>query len=231
MTPRLNICKKNFYKKFIFFIILSACTEHTPQDQKQVAPYQKSTDNLFKILILGDSLTEGYGVSETECYPFLLENKLNDNLTEKTGKSFKVINGGISGSTTSGGVSRINWFLKSNPDFLILALGGNDGLRGVPIDEIEKNLGKILSSAKKNKIPALLTGMKIPPNYGPSYTKSFSNIYKSIAEQYKIPLIPFLLEGVGGNPKMNLPDKIHPNRDGHKLICETVYESLEGILK
>jgi acyl-CoA thioesterase-1 len=220
----------NILSIFTSFFLYSCGNNDTPIDKVNTKNESKK-ERFFKILILGDSLTEGYGVNENESYPFLLQKKLNENLTPKTGIPYKVINGGISGSTTSGGVSRINWLLKSNPDFLIVALGGNDGLRGVPVDKIRENLIEILSAAKQHKIPVMLAGMKIPPNYGPAYSKSFSKLYETISNEFKIPLIPFLLQGVGGNPKMNLPDRIHPNPEGHKLICQTVYQSLQNILE
>jgi len=201
-------------------------TEEAVSNENNETPQKKQ----FKILILGDSLTEGFGVDESDTYPALLEEKLNNELYLKTGIKYKIINGGISGSTTSGGVSRIEWFLKSKPDFLILALGGNDGLRGIPIEKIKENLEKVVLAAQKNNIPTLLSGMKIPPNYGLEYSNSFSQLFPAISEAFNIPLIPFLLEGVGGNPQMNLPDRIHPNAKGHKLICEMVYQSLEKLL-
>jgi acyl-CoA thioesterase I len=187
-------------------------------------------DNAFKILILGDSLTEGYGVMESEAYPTLVQNRLNLEISPKTRVVYDVINGGITGSTTSGGVSRINWFLQAKPDFLILALGGNDGLRGIPVKETKQNLLTILQTAKSHGIPTILTGMKIPPNYGPQYTNDFANIFPSLAQSLKIPLIPFLLEGVGGNPKLNLPDRIHPNPAGHKIIGDLVFTHLSQAL-
>ncbi|MDC1309912.1 arylesterase, partial [Opitutales bacterium] len=180
----------------------------------------------FKILILGDSLTEGYGVMESEAYPLILEKKLNLDSGESSKRNFQVINGGISGATTSGGVSRINWLLQSNPDFLILALGGNDGLRGIPIEKIKENLIKVVVAAQSNNIPVLLAGMKIPPNYGIEYSESFTNLYSQISKDYNIAMIPFLLQGVGGEPSMNLPDRIHPNPKGHEIIAKTVHQYL-----
>ena len=177
-------------------------------------------------MILGDSLTEGYGVTESEAYPFILEKKLNLDSEGSSKKIYQVINGGISGATTSGGVSRINWLLQSNPDFLILALGGNDGLRGIPIEKIKENLIKVVVAAQSNNIPVLLAGMKIPPNYGVEYSDSFVKLYSQISMEHNISMIPFLLQGVGGEPKMNLPDRIHPNPKGHEIIAKTVHQYL-----
>ena len=163
---------------------------------------------------------------ESEAYPLILEKKLNLDSGESSKRNFQVINGGISGATTSGGVSRINWLLQSNPDFLILALGGNDGLRGIPIEKIKENLIKVVVAAQSNNIPVLLAGMKIPPNYGIEYSESFTNLYSQISKEYNIAMIPFLLQGVGGEPSMNLPDRIHPNPKGHEIIAKTVHQYL-----
>ena len=211
--------------------MLGSCSEKESAVNDFDFNSSKTFETSFKILILGDSLTEGYGVNEEQSYPFLLEKKLNTEITARTGKSYKIINGGISGSTTSGGVARIQWFLRSEPDLLILALGGNDGLRGIPTSEIRKNLSLIIKAAQTKKIPVLLAGMKIPPNYGLEYTVKFSSLFEEISEEFEIPMIPFLLEGVGGVTEMNLPDRIHPNFKGHQVMCETVYKNLIKILE
>ena len=206
--------------------IFSGCPSN-PENPTETQVYRKnSTENSFRILILGDSLTEGYGVSAQQAFPSLLEKKLNDEFSSDKNSSYEIINAGISGSTSSGGVSRIEWLLKSKPDFLILALGGNDGLRGVPVEETKNNLEKIILAAKSKDIPTLLAGMKMPPNYGIEYTREFSKQFEDLANQENVPLIPFLLEGVGGNPAMNLPDRIHPNPAGHQKIAQTVYQNL-----
>ena len=206
--------------------IFSGCPSN-PENPSETQVYRKnSKENPFRILILGDSLTEGYGVSAQQAFPSLLEKKLNDEFSSDKNSSYEIINAGISGSTSSGGVSRIEWLLKSKPDFLILALGGNDGLRGVPVEETKNNLEKIILAAKSKDIPTLLAGMKMPPNYGIEYTREFSKQFEDLANQENVPLIPFLLEGVGGNPAMNLPDRIHPNPAGHQKIAETVFQNL-----
>ena len=197
------------------------------ENPSETQVYRKnSTENSFRILVLGDSLTEGYGVSAQQAFPSLLEKKLNLEFSSDKNNTYEIINAGISGSTSSGGVSRIEWLLKSKPDFLILALGGNDGLRGVPVEETKNNLEKIILAAKSKDIPTLLAGMKMPPNYGIEYTREFSKQFEDLANQENVPLIPFLLEGVGGNPAMNLPDRIHPNPAGHQKIAETVFQNL-----
>ena len=227
MTNSLPAFPCQIWFKIIFLVILlGGCSSEPERTVESGVSNQPNQKNAFRILILGDSLTEGYGVSEEHAYPTLLEEKLNQELAEDRNTTFEVINAGISGSTTSGGVSRIDWLLKSSPDFLVIALGGNDGLRGVPVEETQKNLEKIIQTARDQKIPTLLAGMKIPPNYGIEYTRKFAQLFQDLSIKHKIPLLPFLLEGVGGNPSMNLPDRIHPNSVGHRKISETVFKSL-----
>ena len=144
--------------------IFSGCPSNS-ENPTETQGYRKNTkENSFRILILGDSLTEGYGVSAQQAFPSLLEKKLNEEFSPDKNDTYEIINAGISGSTSSGGVARIEWLLKSNPDFLIIALGGNDGLRGVPVEETKNNLKKIILTAKAKDIPTLLSGMKMPPN-------------------------------------------------------------------
>jgi acyl-CoA thioesterase-1 len=227
MTNSLPASPCQIWFKIIFLaFLLGGCSSEPERNSLSQTPNQAKQDNVFRILILGDSLTEGYGVSELQAYPTLLEEKLNQELAEDRNTTFKVINAGISGSTTSGGVSRLDWLLKSSPDFLVIALGGNDGLRGVPVEETKKNLEKIIQAALDKEIPTLLAGMKIPPNYGIEYTRKFAQLFQDLSIKHKISLLPFLLEGVGGNPSMNLPDRIHPNSAGHRKISETVFKSL-----
>jgi acyl-CoA thioesterase-1 len=227
MTNSLPASPCQIWFKIIFLaFLLGGCSSEPERNSLSQTPNQAKQDNVFRILILGDSLTEGYGVSELQAYPTLLEEKLNQELAEDRNTTFKVINAGISGSTTSGGVSRIDWLLKSSPDFLVIALGGNDGLRGVPVEETKKNLEKIIQAALDKEISTLLAGMKIPPNYGIEYTRKFAQLFQDLSIKHKISLLPFLLEGVVGNPSMNLPDRIHPNSVGHRKISETVFNTL-----
>ena len=218
---RANLCLLT-----LFLYSLSGCSDNKTKEQTDpTIVIDNSEARTYSILILGDSLTEGYGVSPAQAYPSLLEKKLNSN-EQKGSRIYKVINGGVTGSTTNGGASRIDWYLKSPPNFLIVALGGNDGLRGIPPSESKKNLKDIIIRAQAKKVPVLLAGMKMPPNYGLPYLKDFENMFPQLARELNVPLLPFLLEGVGGNPKMNLPDRIHPNSYGHQIICQTVYEHL-----
>lgn len=178
------------------------------------------------LVIIGDSLTEGYGVSREKAFPALLETKLNE-----SGQKWKVVNAGISGSTSASGMSRLKWQLKSKPDFILIALGANDGLRGTTPESTKKNLSDMIAASQKEKITVILAGMQMPPNYGKSFTQKFAQIFPDLAAQYKVHLIPFLLEKVAGDPTMNLSDGIHPNEKGHQIIADTFYKSLSGVLK
>ena len=177
------------------------------------------------IVALGDSLTEGFGVSKEEAYPHLVEQELI-----KKGYSVRMINAGISGSTSASAPSRMQWYVRVKPDIVILALGGNDGLRGLSVQHMKKNLGKAIEIASSKNILVLLAGMQIPLNYGKDYTNSFRNVFYELAEQYQLPMIPFLLKDVGNVPVLNLPDGIHPNQEGHHIISRTVLEHLEPML-
>ena len=177
------------------------------------------------IVTLGDSLTEGFGITKEEAYPYLVEQELI-----RKGYSVRIINAGISGSTSASAPSRMQWFVRVKPDIVILALGGNDGLRGLSVQHMKKNLGKAIKIATSKNILVLLAGMQIPLNYGQDYTKSFRNAFYELAEEHQLPMIPFLLKDVGNVPNLNLPDGIHPNPAGHKIISLTVIENLEPLL-
>lgn len=174
------------------------------------------------VLMLGDSLTEGTGLEKTKAYPYLVEQKLK----EQGFLAIKVINAGVTGSTTASALSRLTWYLRESPDILLLALGANDGLRGLPTLQIKNNLGKTIELALSKGIQVILAGMKMPPNYGQGYTLRYEKVFFELAKEYGITFIPFLLEGVAGDPKLNLPDGVHPNEQGHKIISELVYKTL-----
>lgn len=174
------------------------------------------------ILFIGDSLTEGYQLSKEEAYPFLIEKQL-----KKNHPKVKAINGGVSGATTASGAKRLDWYLKAKPDVLVLALGANDGLRGLKVSESEKNLSQTIEKAQGRGIKVILVGMKMPTNYGETYRKEFEALYGKLAKKYKLKLVPFMLEGVGGDPALNLPDGIHPNAKGYEVIAKTIIKVLE----
>lgn len=177
------------------------------------------------VLFVGDSLTEGYGVPKEKSYPHLVSEAL-----KKRGKSIRLLNGSVSGSTTASGLSRLRWFLKAKPSILVLALGANDGLRGIKLDESEKNLRKVISLAKEKKMKVVLAGMLLPVNYGAKYRGQFEKMFKKLAKEESITRIPFLLKGVGGEKELNQEDGIHPNEKGHAVIANTVLKTLEPLL-
>ncbi len=174
------------------------------------------------ILFLGDSLTEGYQLEKEEAYPALVEKEL-----KKHHPDIKVINGGVSGATSASGLKRLDWYLKSRPDIMVLALGANDGLRGMKVHETEKNLSLVIEKARTRRIKVILAGMKMPTNMGETYRNQFESIFLKLSKKYSLKLIPFLLEGVGGKPEYNLPDGIHPNSKGHEVMARTVLKILE----
>ena len=177
-------------------------------------------------VFLGDSLTEGYGVAQSSAFPQLIQQKIKaDNL------DWKIIAAGSSGSTSASALSRLKWIAKDNPDYVMILLGSNDGLRGFKPEEVEKNLDAALEWAKKNNIKVILGQLNIPANYGKSYQQKFSAIYPRLAEKFKIDLSPFLLEGVYGQKDLNLQDGIHPNEKGYKIIADNMYAFLKKYLK
>lgn len=179
------------------------------------------------ILFLGDSLSAGFGLDVAQAFPSLVQEKIQQ---EKL--PFKVINAGLSGETTAGGLRRIDWLLKQKVDVLVIELGGNDGLRGIAPSETEKNLQGIIDKMREKNPDAqiVLAGMQAPPNMGKDYADKFRAVFPAIAKKNSIALIPFLLEGVAGNPKLNLPDGIHPTAEGHRLVAETVWTVLKPVL-
>ena len=179
------------------------------------------------ILMLGDSLTEGTGVEKTKAYPYLVEQKLK----AQGFLAIKVINAGVSGSTTASALSRLRWYLRDRPDILLLALGANDGLRGLPTLQIKNNLAETIELSLSKGIRVVLAGMRMPPNYGENYTLQFEKVFHELAKEYDITFIPFLLEGVAGDPNVNLPDGIHPNEPGHQIIAELVYKTMVKLVK
>lgn len=179
------------------------------------------------ILFFGDSLTAGYGLSPEEAFPTLVEKSL----VEK-GKPVKVVNAGLSGETTAGGLTRIDWVLRQPVDIFVLELGANDGLRGLPIEQTEKNLQAIIDKVKSKypKAKIVLAGMMVPPNMGPDYTEKFRKIFPMIAKKNQATLIPFLLQDVAGDSKLNQADGIHPNVEGHKIVARNVVKVIEPLL-
>jgi len=178
-----------------------------------------------RVVVLGDSLSAGLGLSPQEAFPALLQRKIDaDSL------KFEVINAGVSGDTSAGGVRRLDWALDGDVQVLILGLGANDGLRGLPVDEMRKNLSTIVERAQARHITVVLCGMEAPPNFGASYTTAFRAAYKDIAAKYHVAFVPFLLDGVAGLADLNQEDGIHPNARGAQRVADTVWSTLRPLL-
>jgi len=213
-----------------FIIILSGCTDNkkpVSTDQNNTAKETTTVTKKKTIVFYGNSLTAGYGVSPSEAFPAIIQKKI-----DSLNLPYNVINAGVSGETSSGGKTRIDWILREPIDIFILELGANDGLRGTPLSETKKNLQDIIDKVKA-KYPdtkLVFAGMEIPPNMGQAYTTEFRNIYTDLAAKNNMKLIPFLLEGVGGEPELNQADGIHPTAEGHLIVAENVWKQLEKLL-
>jgi acyl-CoA thioesterase-1 len=193
------------------------------------APQPSATtvnSNAPRIVFLGDSLTAGFGLDPDKSYPALLQRRLTD-----AGYKFAVVNAGVSGDTSAGGLRRVDWSLEGNVKILVVALGANDGLRGLPPDELRKNLAAIIERAQKKKVVVILAGMEAPTNNGADYTSQFRLVYKELAKQYNVPLIPFLLQGVAGLSALNQDDGIHPNAKGAQIVADVVWATLEPVIQ
>jgi acyl-CoA thioesterase-1 len=201
----------------------STTTESNTEKSATTEASQQKT-----ILFFGDSLTAGYGLDDvSEAFPGVIQH-----IIDSVKLPYKVVNAGLSGETTAGGVGRIAWVLKQKPDIFVLELGANDGLRGIPVTETSKNLQAIVDSVK-SKYPntkLMLLGMMVPPNMGAAYANDFKTVFPTIAKKNKMALVPFLLNGVGGNPNLNQKDGMHPTAKGAKIVAGNVWSVLKGLL-
>jgi acyl-CoA thioesterase-1 len=183
-----------------------------------------STASRPRIAVLGDSLTAGLGVAKTAAFPALLQARL-----DSAGLDFEVVNAGVSGDTSAGGLARLDWALDGDVRILIVALGGNDGLRGLPAEELQGNLAQIIERAQARGITVVLAGMEAPPNYGRDYIVSFHKVYPALASKYSVALVPFLLQGVAGDETLNQRDGIHPTAAGARIVADNVWAILKPI--
>lgn len=214
----------------VFFTLFGCEESSAPQ---KAAPKKSTVAKVEKqkkrdvILCFGNSLTEGYGLKSEESYPSLLQNKL-----DSFGYNYEVVNAGLSGETTAGGRGRLNWVLKNKVNIFILELGANDGLRGIPLKTTDDNLKDIIDTVKATipNVEIVLAGMQIPPNLGKEYTDGFESIFPNLAKAHEVHLIPFLLEGIAGNPILNQADGIHPTAEGTKRVVENVWKVIEPLL-
>lgn len=221
---------------FTLFLILCAlavaCGKPAEETSRAVAPPpsppaepRESPADRPKIVVLGDSLTAGLGLAETQSFPSLLQE-----YADKAGYQFKVVNAGVSGDTSAGGLRRVDWALDGDVRVLVLALGANDGLRGLPVREMKSNLTAIIKRARDRKVEVVLAGMEAPPNYGQEYAAEFRNAYRDIATSERIVFIPFLLDKVAGLSAMNQGDGIHPNERGARILADTIWAALRPLL-
>lgn len=207
-------------------IALSSCAKEADAPPAQVPAAVPSTaDERPKVVILGDSLTAGLGLVETQSFPGLLQERADLN-----GFEVEIVNAGVSGDTSAGGLRRLDWALQEDVRILVVALGANDGLRGLSVNEMKQNIGTIIETARARQITVVLAGMEAPPNYGAEYVASFRQAYRELAQRYGVQFIPFLLAGVAGESALNQPDGIHPNARGAALVADTVWKVLEPLL-
>ena len=178
------------------------------------------------IAVLGDSLSAGLGVAADEAYPTLLESRLR-----RAGFAYRVVNAGVSGDTSAGGLRRLDWVLRSRPEIVIVALGANDGLRGLPVAALRDNLTAIVTKLQATGVRVLLVGMRVPPNYGDAYASAFAETFRDVARRTSAAFVPFLLDGVAGDARLNQADGIHPNAAGHRAVAEHIWSSLQPLLR
>lgn len=219
---------------FSLFLLLSCGGKSTqkpddPSNESVDSPTEEiSKEDSKTIVFFGDSLTAGLGLDPQEAFPAVIQDTLNS-----LGMNYTVINSGLSGETTASGRNRLDWVLNQKADIFILELGANDGLRGIPLAETRTNLQAIIDAVRQKNpnTKIILTGMQIPPNMGQDYTSEFRKIFPDLAEKNTLPLIPFLLEGVAGNPELNQEDGIHPTIEGQKIVADNVWAVLEDVVR
>jgi len=222
------------YSSILLMFLMFSCGENSEKKSEknntEEAQTETETQDSEKgvILFFGNSLTAGMGLEPSEAFPALIQNRL-----DSLDYDYEVINAGLSGETTASGKNRINWVLNQELDVFVLELGANDGLRGIPLEETRKNLQDIINTVKEKNpdTKIVLAGMQIPPNMGEEYTTEFRNIFPELAEENNLELIPFLLEGVAGDPKLNQQDGIHPTAEGYEIVADNVWSVLEDVVE
>jgi acyl-CoA thioesterase-1 len=215
----------------MFFVTLfMSCNDDkgsTANDQDNAAKKNAAVIKKKNIVFYGNSLTAGYGLSPEQAFPALIQKKI-----DSLGLPYQAVNAGVSGETSSGGLTRIDWILQQPVDIFVLELGANDGLRGIPLAETKKNLQDIIYKVKVKypQTKLVFAGMQVPPNMGQQYSTEFRDMFGQLAEKNSMTLIPFLLEGVGGEPDLNQADGIHPTAEGHRIVAENVWKELQKLL-
>jgi acyl-CoA thioesterase-1 len=219
----------------IVAVLSAACSAPARPDEEAPArgvavaagtarPASISAPSRPRIVVLGDSLTAGLGLSPDQAFPAVLQH-----LSDADGLEYDIVNAGVSGDTSAGGLRRLGWVLEGDVRILVVALGGNDGLRGVPAEELRRNLATIIERAQARDISVVLTGMEAPPNLGPAYTAAFREVYVDLTERYDVTFLPFLLDGVAGMASLNQRDGIHPNAEGAELVAELLWPVLRPV--
>jgi acyl-CoA thioesterase-1 len=214
-------------------MVLAACGSRSEQQQpprapvaqQQAPPSSAQTTTRPRIVALGDSLTAGLGLPATEAYPSLLQQRL-----DKEGLEYEVVNAGVSGDTSAGGLSRLDWALDGDVRFLIVALGGNDALRALPADELRQNLSTIIERAQAKRITVVLAGMEAPRNFGRDYVVRFHQVYPDLARKYNVAFVPFLLQDVAGIDRLNQRDGIHPTAQGAEIVANNIWTVLKPLV-
>ena len=200
-------------------------TTHEAEPAASPAAESPSSSSAPRIVFLGDSLTAGYGLAKDESVPSLIQKRLKD-----AGYPYEVVNAGVSGDTSAGGLNRLEWSLAGDVKVLVIELGANDGLRGLPVAGLKENLTEIITRAQARNIKVILTGMEAPPNFGSAYTSEFRDVYRQLAKGHDVVFVPFYLDGVAGIPSLNIADGIHPNAEGSRIVEKTVWAALEPLL-
>jgi acyl-CoA thioesterase-1 len=225
-----RLITKSFLTITLFFFVLSSCTDNkksTETDNTNIAKDSAAITKKKTIVFYGNSLTAGYGLSPAQAFPAIIQKKI-----DSLGLPYQVVNAGVSGETSSGGKTRIDWILRQPVDVFVLELGANDGLRGIPLSATRENLQSIIDRviAKNPATKLVFAGMQVPPNMGEKYSTEFRNIYTDLAEKNEMTLVPFLLEGVGGEPSLNQEDGIHPTAEGHRVVADNLWQHLKSLL-
>lgn len=222
--------RPHLYLILLVALTLTAChsvpSDSSGESRNKLAAPERPAKSLPKIVAFGDSLTAGHGLPQDASYPALLQKKLNAD-----GLAYEVVNAGVSGDTSAGGVRRIDWALDGSVKVVILELGANDILRGHPVDAMKANLADIIQKSKSHGATVLLAGMEAPTNSGIEYRKAVHEVFSSLSREHNVPLIPFFLDGVAGIESLNQRDGIHPNEEGTKIVVDTVYRSLRPVLE
>jgi acyl-CoA thioesterase-1 len=220
----------------VAILLAGACRGGTPREQQpspdagapasaQPSTAESGEPSRPRVVMLGDSLTAGLGLLESQSFPALIQRKV-----DADGYKFEVVNAGVSGDTSAGGLRRLDWALEGDVKVLVVALGANDGLRGLSVEEMKNNLGQILERARERGVVCILAGMEAPPNFGPEYTTAFRQAYRDLALKYRVLFMPFLLDKVAGQATLNQADGVHPNQQGSAIVAENVWRVLRPVL-